>query len=194
VLWSKEEEAIFAIEQLAGKAVGVATYLLEHIERKDVVRHTEVALAIAEEVALLARQHREYIVVEVEILLVEIGYAMKEHLYRVTVEYRQELGWDDILVKHDVHLVTIHPLGYLALVRYHKMHLAHERHILGYTTKEVLQSAPISKTLLQYRLVGVLLVVALPHRVQTIHIGDYYIHRSLVFATFVDCFIHKVTL
>jgi hypothetical protein len=164
--------------------VGVATYLLEHIECKKVARHTEVTLAIAKEVALLARQHREDVVIKVEILLVEIGNAVKEHLYRVTVEDRQELGRDDILVKYDVHLLTIDPLGNLTLVRHHKVHLAHKRHILGYTTKEILQSAPIAKTLLLYRLVGVLLVIVLPHRIQAIYIGDNYIHLYLDFATF----------
>ena len=156
--------------------VGVATYLLKHIPRKEVVRHTEETFASFEELRSLARLHRKDIVVEVEKLLVEPLDAVQMHLDRVAVEGRQKLGRDNILVEYDMHLVAVYPLGHLTLVRHDKMYLADEGHILGYTTKEVAQSAPITKTLLQHRLVGVLLVVALPHRVQAVHICNNYIH------------------
>ena len=84
-------------------------------------------------------------------------------------------------MEHDVHLVTIYPLGHLALVRDHKVYLADERHILGYTSEEVAQGAPITKTLLQHGLVGVLLVVALPHRIEAVYVCNNYIHRTNFF-------------
>lgn len=161
-------------------SIGVATYLLEHITRKEVVRHTQEALAVAEEVTFLALQHREDVVVEVEVLLVEPLYTVQMHLDRVAVEGWQKFGRDDILVQNNVYLVAIDPLGHLALVRDYKVHLAYERHILGNTSEKVAQSAPISETLLQYGLVGVLFVVALPDRVEAIYISDNYIHTYFV--------------
>ena len=161
--------------------VGVATYLLKHIPRKEVVRHTEETFAPFEELRSLARLHRKDIVVEVEKLLVEPLDAVQMHLDRVAVEGWQKLGRDNILVEYDMHLLTIYPLGHLTLVRNHEMYLANKRHILGYTTEEVTQSAPVTKTLLQHRLVGMLLVVALPHRVQAIYVCNNYIHRSNFF-------------
>ena len=79
-------------------------------------------------------------------------------------------------MENNVHLIAIYPLGHLTLVRNYKVYLANKRHILGYTTEEVTQSAPVAKTLLQHRLVGMLLVVALPHRVQAIYVCNNYIH------------------
>ena len=61
--------------------------------------------------------------------------------------------------------VSVYPLGNLALVRYDEVNLADKRHILGYTAKEIAQSTPITKTLLQHRLGGVLFVVSLPYGV-----------------------------
>ena len=77
---------------------------------------------------------------------------MQMHLYRVTVERRQVLRRDDILVEDNMYLITVYPLRHLTLMRHHEMYLADERHILGYTSKEVTQSAPIAKALLQHRL------------------------------------------
>ena len=145
------------------------------------VRHTQEALAVTEEVALLALQHRKDIVIEIEILLIQPLDAMQVHLDRVAVERRQKLRRDNILVEYNVNLVTIYPLWHLALVRHHKVYLANERYILGNTSEEVTQSAPVTKTLLQHRLIGVLLVVALPHRVKAVYICDNYIHRSNFF-------------
>ena len=78
--------------------VGVATYLLKHIPRKEVVRHTEETFAPFEEFRSLARLHRKDIVIEVEILLVEPLDAVQMHLDRVAVEGRQKLRRDNIFV------------------------------------------------------------------------------------------------
>ena len=118
-------------------SIGVATYLLEHITRKEVVRHTQEALAVTEKVALLALQHRKDIVVEVEILLVQILDTMQVHLNRVAVECWQKFGRDNILVKHHINLVTVNPFGHLTFVRNNKMHLADKCHIFGNTAEEV---------------------------------------------------------
>ena len=77
---------------------------------------------------------------------------MQMHLYRVAVEGRQILLRDNIFVENNVHLVAVYPLRHLALVRHYKVHLADKRHILGNTSEEVTQSAPITKALLQHRL------------------------------------------
>jgi hypothetical protein len=142
------------------------------------MRHSEVTFAPFEEVRGLARLHRKDIVIEIEILLVEPLDAVQMHLDRVAVAGRQELRRDNILVEHNMHLFAIYPLWHLTFVRNNKMHLADKRHILGYSAKEIAQSAPITKTLLQHRLVGVLLVVCLPYRVQAVNICDDYIHLS----------------
>jgi hypothetical protein len=164
---------------LASQAVGVAANLLEHIPRKEVVRHTKETLAIFEEVALRALQHWEDIVIEVEILLVEARDAMQVGFDRVAVECWQIFGGYNILVEDDINLFAIYPRRDLALLRYHEMYLAHKGHILGYTTKEVWQGAPVTKTFLQYGLVGVLFVVATPLRIQSIYVCDNYIHFYL---------------
>ena len=143
-------------------------------------RHTQNTSSVSEEVGRLTLHHREHIVVEVEILLVESLDAMQMHLDRVAIKRWEILRRDNILVKNDMYLVAIYPLGHLTLVRYHKVNLENKRHILGYTAKEVTQSAPVAKTLLQHGLIGMLFVVALPHRVQAIHICNNYIHSRNV--------------
>ena len=145
------------------------------------VRNTQNTTPISEEIGRLTLTHREHIVVEVEILLVEPLNAVEMHLDRIAVERRQKLRRDDILMENNVYLIAIYPLGHLAFVRNYEVYLANERHILGDTTEEVAQSAPITKTLLQHGLVGVLFVVALPHRVQAIYVCNNYIHRSKFF-------------
>ena len=139
-------------------------------------RYTQDSSSIAEEVGRLTLAHREHIVIEVEILLVEPLDAMQVHLDWVTIKSWKILGRNDILVENNVYLVAIYPLGHLTFVRYHKVNLANKRHILGYSAKEVAQSAPVAKTLLQHGLVGILLVVALPHWVQAIYVCNNYIH------------------
>ena len=181
VLWAKEEERRSPSERLTRQAVRVETNALEHIEYKEVARHTEETVSRIEEVVRSTRLHRKYIIVEIEILLVEPLDAMQVHLDRVTVECREILRRDNILVEHDMHLVTIYPLGNLALVRNYKVYLADERHILGYTTKEISQCTPIAETLLQHRLIGVFLVVALPYRIESIYICYNYIHDASFF-------------
>ena len=103
---------------------------------------------------------------------------MQVHLDRVAVECRQILGRDNILVKHHIYPLTIYPFGHLALVRYDKMYLADKWHILGYSAKEIAQCAPITKAFLDYGFIGILLVVALPHRVQPVYVCNDYIHLS----------------
>ena len=80
-----------------------------------------------------------------------------------------------------MYLVAIYPLGYLTLVRNDKMHLADKRHILSYASEEVAQSAPITKALLQDWLIGVLLVVALPNRIQSIYVCYNNIHVLTIY-------------
>ena len=98
------------------------------------------------------------------------------HLDRVAVENGQILRRDNILVQDNIYLLAIYPLGDLTLVRNNKMNLADKGHILGYSSEEVAQCAPITKTLLQHGLIGKLLVIALPHRVKAVYICDNYIH------------------
>jgi hypothetical protein len=62
------------------------------------VAHAELTLAIKEEVRRLTLHQWEYIVVEVDILLVEILNAVHVQLYGVAVECRDKLLGDYILV------------------------------------------------------------------------------------------------
>ena len=156
--------------------VGIATNALEHIQDKEVIGHSQVALSVVEKVGRVAAPHRKDIVIEIEIFLVEPLNAMQMHLDRVAIENWEMLLGDNIFVKHNIYLVTIYPFGHLAVVRNNKVNLTNKRHILGYTPKKVAQSTPIAKTLLQHRLVGELFVVALPYRVQTVYICNNYIH------------------
>ena len=140
------------------------------------VAHAELTLAINKEVCGLALLKWEDVVVEIYILFVEILDAVKVQLNGVAVERGEKLRRNNIAVQHHVNLVPIQPLGHLALVRNYEVYLADEGHILGYTSKEVTQCAPIAKTLLQHGLVGEFFVVALPHRIQAVYICYYYIH------------------
>lgn len=146
------------------------------------MRHTKEAVPRIEEVVCLTRLHREYIVVEVEVLLIKPLDTMQMHLYRVAIEGWEILRRDNILVEYDVYLVTIHPLGDLTLVRHYEVDLADKWHILSYTAKEIAQCSPITKALLQHRLGSVLLIVALPYGVQSVYVCDNYIHPFTVFA------------
>ena len=60
------------------------------------------------------------------------------------------------------------------------MHFADERHIRGDSSEEIGQSAPIAKTLFQYGLVGIPLVILLPYGVKSVNVCDYYIHLASV--------------
>ena len=107
--------------------------------------------------------------------------AVEVHLNSVAVEGGEMFLGDDILMEHHIYLLPIHPLGHLTLLRNNKVYLAHKGHILCYAAKQIFQSAPITKTLLQHRLVGVFRVVALPHRVQAIYVCNNYIHFRNIF-------------
>jgi hypothetical protein len=78
--------------------VRVAAYLLEHIASEKVLADAYDTLAIYEELLSLAWAYWEDIIVELEVLLVKTFDAVKVHLYRVAIECRQTLLWDNILV------------------------------------------------------------------------------------------------
>ena len=103
---------------------------------------------------------------------------MQEHLDGCAVERRKELLWNDIPMQHDVDLIPIYPCGHLAVVRYHQMHLTDKGHVHGYTTKQIRQRTPIAKALLKHWLIGVPLIILLPHRIETIYICNNDIHNT----------------
>ena len=140
--------------------------------------HTNHTPTLAEKVRGLAGAHREHIIVEVEKLLIHSLNAMQAHLNGVTVEGGQELGGDDVAVQHHIDLLSINPLGHLALARHNEVYFAHKGHILRYATEQVAQGAPITKTFLQRGDVGVAFIVGLPHRVQPIYVCNDNIHRK----------------
>ena len=152
------------------------TALPSHIDREEVTRHAELTLAIYEEVRRLALHQWEHIIVKVDILLIEVLDAVDVQLDGVTVECRQKLLGDDLLVQYHIYLIAVHPLRHLTIACHHEVHLAYEGHIHLDATHKIAQRSPIAKALLEDWDIGMLFVVPLPMRIQTIYICNYYIH------------------
>ena len=140
--------------------------------------HTNDSLPITEEVLGHAWLHGVHVVIKIQELLVQVVYPMQKHLNGGTVECREELLRNNIPMQHDVYLLAIDPCGHLTVVRNHKVYLTDEGHILSYTTKQIGQCPPITKALLQHRLIGVLFIILLPRRIKPIYICNDNIHNT----------------
>ena len=177
MLRTQEEASRLEAQGLAGRTVRVATYLLEHIHCKDMTTHTYDTPTILEEVLGLEWQHREDIVVEIEKLLIKTLYIEHMQLNSVAIKCWQMLSRDYVTVKHHIDLLAIDPLGDLALGRDYEVYLADKWHILLNATKQVSQSTPITKTLLEYWGICGGLILLLPHGIESIDKCNDYIHK-----------------
>ena len=140
--------------------------------------HPNDTLPATEEILSLTLQHGIHIVIKIQEFLIQVLYSMQKHLNRRTVECGKEFLRNNIPMQNDVYLLAINPCRHLTVMRDHKMHLANEGHVHGYTTKQIRQCTPIAKTLLKHWLIGVPLIILLPHRIKPIHICNDNIHYT----------------
>ena len=78
--------------------------------------HPYDAFAIAEEVFGLAFLHGVHVVIKIQELLIQVLYAMQKHLNGRTVERREKLLRNNILMQHDVYLFAIDPCRHLTVM------------------------------------------------------------------------------
>ena len=151
-----------------------------------------MALAIDKEIGGLAPLQCEDVVVEIYVVLVEALNVVQVQLDGVAVERREELRRDDIAVQYHLHVVTIYPLRHLAFACNNEEHIVDEGHVYLYTTQQIAQGTPISKTLLENGNLGILLIILLPQRVKTINICYYDIHINNILSLLQNAKIVKI--
>ena len=70
-------------------------------------------LAIPEEILRLAWSHREKVIIEIQVFLIESLNAVQMGLDRIAVESRKVILRDDILMEHDLEVFLVSPLRHL---------------------------------------------------------------------------------
>ena len=134
-------------------------------------------LAVTEEVLRLAVPYRKHVVIEIQIFLIQTRNPVQMHLYRITVECRQELCRYYILMQNYLQIVTICPFRNLRWVRHHKIYIPYERHPAFYAPEQVFERSPVAEPLLHHRDICRLLIILLPYRIVSVHICYHCIHK-----------------
>lgn len=71
------------------------------------------SLSITVEIFRRRISDREEVIIEIYILLIQSFNIVKMHFYRIAIEGRKKFCRNEILVKHDLELFWIHPIGHL---------------------------------------------------------------------------------
>jgi len=151
-------------------------------------------LALDEEVfdASFAREH--HVIIRVEKSLREIWNSAQECLDCVCIECWKKLSWNEILVKHNIDFILVHPLWDLAWWLDKKVDLPNPWCISLYCSEIILEKSVLSESvlhlLLVIKLVQVLLMwwhlvdslaqSLLPLWISVVNIWNDYVH-TLVF-------------